>query len=158
MEDTDWKPVMKGKSPPCRSAHKKITGTRDGDPHTCVVAYSLGNFVSNQRWRYSDSGIILYLDLEKDRTRTRVRGVEFLPLWVQRAQAAGRWQFRVLPVHPMIDPATDIPLTAADKKRMSQVWEELCAHLKKPAQGILPYSRRKKPSEDIFLNLSQQGH
>ncbi|MEW6193023.1 MAG: CapA family protein [Bacillota bacterium] len=135
---------------------EKITVTRDGDPHTCVVAYSLGNFISNQRWRYSDSGIILYLHLEKDRTRTRVRGVEFLPLWVQRAQAAGRWQFRVLPVHPMIDPATDIPLTAADKKRMSQVWEELCAHLKKPAQGILPYSEKKPAEETIPLKPAQR--
>ncbi|NLC53620.1 MAG: CapA family protein, partial [Firmicutes bacterium] len=30
-------------------------------PKTCLIAYSLGNFLSNQRWRYSDCGLMLTL-------------------------------------------------------------------------------------------------
>ncbi len=33
-----------------------------------LVAYSLGNFISNQRWRYSDSGMILEVFIQKNKT------------------------------------------------------------------------------------------
>ncbi|MEW6448167.1 MAG: CapA family protein [Bacillota bacterium] len=132
---------------------EKVTVNRDGDLHTCIAAYSLGNFVSNQRYRYSDSGIILYLHIEKAAGKTRIRGVEYLPLWVHRSAALGRRQFRVLPVHPEITPETDLPLTTTDNKRIAQVWEELFTHLNDPASGIVPYHenllRSSKPPESI---------
>lgn len=119
---------------------EKVTVNRDGDLHTCIAAYSLGNFVSDQRYRYADSGIVLYLHIEKAAGKTSILGVEYLPFWVHRSSASGRWQFRVLPVHPEIAPETDLPLTTTDEQRIAQVWEELFAHLNNPAQGIIPYS------------------
>ncbi|MEW6574485.1 MAG: CapA family protein [Bacillota bacterium] len=123
-----------------------VTVNRDGDLRTCVVAYSLGNFVSNQRQRYADSGIILYLHIVKGTAGTSVRGVEYLPVWVQRSNVSGRWQFRVLPVTPAIPVSTDPALTTADKQRMAQVWEELFTHLNNPAQGVLPYNNDRLKS------------
>lgn len=53
---------------------------------TAFVAYSLGNFLSNQYWRYSDAGVILKLILQKNYTKhnTYVNECKFLPTWVYR--------------------------------------------------------------------------
>ncbi|MDR1331238.1 MAG: CapA family protein [Tannerella sp.] len=49
-----------------------------------VTVYSLGNLVSNQRWRYSDGGLIVTLDVEKETGGDRLSGIrlEALPVWV----------------------------------------------------------------------------
>ena len=76
-----------------------VTAKRaDGTTHDCVVAYSLGNFIADQPWRYSDCGIILYLDITKDDTGARVEKVSYLPVWVQKRETGGAYSFRVLPV------------------------------------------------------------
>ena len=110
----------------------------DGRTYNCIAAYSLGNFISDQRWRYSDSGIILYLDIVKDQTGTSVQGISYLPVWVQKSTAGGRLSYRVLPVSPDAPVTTDNSLTVAEKARMAQVWEELTTHLNDPAHGIRP--------------------
>lgn len=57
-----------------------------GSADTAFVAYSLGNFISNQYWRYTDAGVILTLHIEKNVTRntTRFKSAEYLPTWVYR--------------------------------------------------------------------------
>ena len=48
------------------------------------VAYSLGNFISNQQWRYSDAGGVLTLSISKNiyDKSIKVSEVEFIPTWV----------------------------------------------------------------------------
>ncbi|MEW6173937.1 MAG: CapA family protein [Bacillota bacterium] len=118
---------------------EKVTVERGGVKRDCIVAHSLGNFVSAQDWRYSDSGIILYLYIEKDAAGAVIREVRYLPVWMQLLKENQHERFRVLPVHPALPANTDIPLTPENSARMAQVWEELKAHLEKPEQGILPY-------------------
>ncbi|MHB9129887.1 MAG: CapA family protein [Armatimonadota bacterium] len=131
--------VIIGAHPHVVQPIEKITVKRNGVPFTGVVVYSLGNFISNQRDRYRDSGIAVFLTIEKGQGKTVVQGVNYLPFWVQKRLAGGRAQYRVLPVHPLIKPNSNLPLTAGDRQRMSQVWEELNALLKNPEQGIIPY-------------------
>jgi len=102
------------------------------------VAYSLGNFVSAQRWRYSDSGLIAFVHLEKQGLRTRVTGLSYLPVYVQRDTSGSVAKYRVLPVLPGLEPETDVVLTEADRSRMAQVWEELRAVLYRPDEDIVP--------------------
>ncbi|MGD0152263.1 MAG: CapA family protein [Thermacetogeniaceae bacterium] len=129
----------------------------DGRTYNCVVAYSLGNFISDQRWRYSDSGIILYLEIIKDQAGTRVQGTSYLPVYVQKSTAAGRLRFRVLPVSPAVPVTSDNSLTAAEKTRIAQVWEELTAHLNDPAHGIRPYQAQPAVnSVSLLLQPAQQ--
>ncbi|MEW5761711.1 MAG: CapA family protein [Bacillota bacterium] len=130
--------VIIGSHPHVVQPIERLTVMRNGKTYGCVVAYSLGNFISNQRWRYSDSGIVLYLRIEKDHHGTRIRSVEYLPVWVQKKAVAGRWIYRVLPVTPDI-PAAATSLTDPERQRMAEVWEELTTHLNNPAQGIFPY-------------------
>jgi poly-gamma-glutamate capsule biosynthesis protein CapA/YwtB (metallophosphatase superfamily) len=102
------------------------------------AAYSLGNFLSNQRWRYSDSGLVAYVHMEKRGLRTVVTGVSYLPVYVQRSTAGSSLRYRVLPVLPGVAPQTDIPLTVREKERMAEVWEELREVLYRPDENIAP--------------------
>lgn len=111
----------------------------DGTPHRCVVAYSLGNFIADQPWRYSDCGIILYLDIIKDNTGARVARVSYLPVWVQKREAGGAISFRVLPVLSAASVLNDGSLSADEKSRLIQVWSDTTSYLNDPAQGIMPY-------------------
>jgi poly-gamma-glutamate synthesis protein (capsule biosynthesis protein) len=136
--------VVTGSHPHVVQPIEKVVVQRGVGEHTCVAAYSLGNFVSAQDWRYSDSGIVLYLEIEKGAAGTSIQGVSYLPVWVQTGYAGGRVRYRVLPVHPDAEPVTDIPVTPQQQARMTQVWEELTAHLENVSEGILPH----KPHAD----------
>lgn len=62
------------------------------------VAYSLGNFVSNQRWRYSDCGVILNFTIEKNDTNKVLLDTLFVePVWVSKERVSGRNAFVLHP-------------------------------------------------------------
>ena len=62
------------------------------------IAYSLGNFASNQRWRYSDCGVILYFTIEKNDTNKVVLDTLFVePVWVAKERVSGRNAFVLHP-------------------------------------------------------------
>jgi poly-gamma-glutamate capsule biosynthesis protein CapA/YwtB (metallophosphatase superfamily) len=63
------------------------------------VAYSLGNFISNQRWRYSDCGLILTLTLKQNilTKNITVSNVATFPTWVYKGQVDCINRFVVLP-------------------------------------------------------------
>ena len=63
------------------------------------VAYSLGNFFSNQRWRYSDAGVILQFKITKNilSNDLHLEKVSFTPTWVYKGKIAGKKQFVILP-------------------------------------------------------------
>lgn len=71
-----------------------------GKHRTYFVAYSLGNFLSNQRWRYSDCGIIVSLKLIKEPTWPGIRivGASYLPLWVYRYREKNRLHYEIIPL------------------------------------------------------------
>lgn len=67
-----------------------------GEKSTLVV-YSLGNFISNQRKRYTDGGILFEMTLEKTDT-TMLADYGYLPVWVYKAPANnGGKHFVLLP-------------------------------------------------------------
>jgi poly-gamma-glutamate capsule biosynthesis protein CapA/YwtB (metallophosphatase superfamily) len=101
------------------------------------VAYSLGNFLTGQRWRYSDSGVIAYVHIQKQGLKTKVTGVSYLPVYVQKSSEEGV-TYRILPVLPGLTPETDTVITPADATRMNQVWEELEKMLYRPDEGTVP--------------------
>lgn len=67
-----------------------------------LVTYSLGNFVSGQRKRYTDGGGMLWLELEKVQFSdgsafTRIDSASYILEWVYRTTDAGKKYF-ILPV------------------------------------------------------------
>ena len=63
-----------------------------------LVAYSLGNLVSNQRWRYSDGGIMLEVNLTKTNGIVNLDSYRYEPFWVRRYPERGVQVYRLIPV------------------------------------------------------------
>jgi len=64
-----------------------------------LVAYSLGNFISNQRWRYSDGGAVFNFTVEKNNLDGTISlaGVRYLPIWVFKGNTKNGSEYIVLP-------------------------------------------------------------
>ena len=97
--------------------------------HSGLVLYSLGNFVSNQRKRYRDSGIIVYLSIEKDHilNQSTVSLAEIEPTWVYRRSQFGPDRYSILPVKELLNDEEKLDetgLTSQDIQRMKEVLQE----------------------------------
>ena len=120
---------------------KHITVQRNNTPYTGYIAYSLGNFASNQRDRYRDSGIIVYLDIEKSDAGSTVSGIRYLPVYVQKNVRNDNTQFRVIPLVSGVTPSSDLPFSEEEVARLKEIREELNTHLTRPAaEKITEYS------------------
>lgn len=64
------------------------------------VAYSLGNFISNQRWRYSDGGLLLNLTVSKKISTGEIyiSSVDPLPTWVFKGNTGRKNEYVILPL------------------------------------------------------------
>jgi len=77
------------------------------EDHEMFIIYSVGNFLSNQRFeslgeafRPTEDGVIVHLDFErlKDTDSVELTHVSFTPTWVQRnAIEGGRYEYTILP-------------------------------------------------------------
>lgn len=87
-----------------------------------LIAYSLGNFISNQRHRYTDSGVILNLDLMKNTKNDSlwINDVSIIPTWVYKGKTEKRNEFVILPSDTTVSGKLPEYLTPADKQKMFQ--------------------------------------
>lgn len=93
--------VILGSHPHVLEPIQKITVQRDdGSTAEGLVVYSMGNFVSNQDPPYKDTGMIVYLDFEKEGNNIRLVGRSYLPTIVYKYKnSAGSYVgYRILPV------------------------------------------------------------
>ncbi|MBK7214842.1 MAG: CapA family protein [Bacteroidales bacterium] len=63
-----------------------------------LVAWSLGNYVSNQRKRYTDGGAMFDITLVKENGRTRIKDAGYHLTWVYNPIRYGKRQYYILPV------------------------------------------------------------
>jgi poly-gamma-glutamate capsule biosynthesis protein CapA/YwtB (metallophosphatase superfamily) len=93
---------------------------------TAFIAYSLGNFLSNQYWRYTDAGVILKLTVKKNITKstTSYKSAEYLPTWVYRGDGAKK--MHVLFPAEWASDSTKLPsfLTSVHMKKMQEAFED----------------------------------
>lgn len=89
------------------------------------VAYSMGNFISNQRWRYSDAGLILNINISKNIVSDSIyiSEVNFLPTWVFRGQTDFGREYIILPSQ-FSDDSTYTYLTKQDQKLMQEAFSD----------------------------------
>jgi poly-gamma-glutamate capsule biosynthesis protein CapA/YwtB (metallophosphatase superfamily) len=149
--------VVIGSHPHVVQPIARLTVERGGRQSAGYLAYSLGNFLSNQTWQYCDSGIVLYVDIVKDGDGARVSGLRYLPVYVEKQPLAGQEQWRVVPVLPGVEPVTDVPLNAASRQRMADVWDEMRAQVQNPASGISPCSAADFSPSAASLSLGSAG-
>lgn len=108
------------------------------------LAYSLGNFISAQRERFRDSGIILNLTLQKDLATGKVTlsKAGYIPTWVQICYRNGKKVYRVVAVEKGIRDyrqGTDPAIRRRDFERLRQVWAETTKMLSGPAAPDLQH-------------------
>jgi poly-gamma-glutamate synthesis protein (capsule biosynthesis protein) len=67
---------------------------------TGLVAFSLGNFISNQRGRFKQAGVILEITLEKNiiSGRCRISSVGVHPTWVHIKKENGKYKHTIVPL------------------------------------------------------------
>ncbi|MFA6597708.1 MAG: CapA family protein [Ignavibacteriaceae bacterium] len=88
------------------------------------VAYSLGNFISNQRWRYSDAGVILQFKIKMNRVShdLKLENIAFVPTWVFKGKIDKKNQFVILPSSKS---KNDFPfLSNQDYYKMNQSFQD----------------------------------
>ncbi|WP_432663216.1 CapA family protein [Wukongibacter baidiensis] len=107
----------------------------NGENKNCFVIYSQGNFISNQRKRYTDSGLITILNIEKnfETKETNIEDYSFVPTWVDRSYYKNRLDYRILPVEKGIsnyEERLDGLISEEDYRRLNQVLEETKEQIK----------------------------
>jgi poly-gamma-glutamate synthesis protein (capsule biosynthesis protein) len=88
------------------------------------VIYSLGNFVSNQRDRYRNGGILFEVNLAKKNGRTTLESCNYEPVWVHRFPQNGVSVYRLIPVNGFLDNPLAYTIGEADKKLMMQFYDD----------------------------------
>ena len=93
---------------------------------TAFVAYSLGNFLSNQYWRYTDAGVILNLSIEKNFTHhtTSYKSADFIPTWVYRGDGSKKMHI-IFPAQ-LAEDSLKLPsfLTDSHRKKMLEAYND----------------------------------
>lgn len=90
------------------------------------VTYSLGNFISNQRWRYSDAGVILNFAVSKNITKDSlfISELNFIPTWVHKSLNKNGSNYKILPAEIYEQDLINFSATESDKKLMKQSFED----------------------------------
>lgn len=88
------------------------------------VAYSMGNFFSNQRDRYKDAGMILTLIIKKDLVNNEIEisEVKYLPTWVFKGNTTKGKEYLIMPSTNISD--TTIGLTNSENEKMIQSFND----------------------------------
>lgn len=75
------------------------------DSSKTLVVYSMGNFLSNQRYeilenRYTEDGIIINVKIKKDfeKKEVTIEEVSYVPTWVYRYYPKGKAVYEIIPV------------------------------------------------------------
>ncbi len=100
----------------------QIFESQKGCVDSVLTAFSLGNFLSNQRWRYSNGGTIVTVSISKiDSTGMFKLGrVEYLPVWVHKGWTGERNEYLLIPSESAEDSSRYPFLTADVRKKMAQ--------------------------------------
>lgn len=107
-----------------------------GASRRTLVLYSMGNFLSDQRTRYRDSGIIFEFTLSSDAAgNISVVDPKYVPVYVWRTKVSSGYDYRVVPCGKVIEN----PPSAMDDEtlqRVKEVWSELKEYLGTDVAGI----------------------
>jgi poly-gamma-glutamate capsule biosynthesis protein CapA/YwtB (metallophosphatase superfamily) len=95
-----------------------------------IVVYSLGNFISNQRERYRDGGLIFEFKLEKT-NKTKPTGFETFPVYVHKP-VSGNWAkyFVLLPVNNFNEMVKKFNMSIEDREKFRVFREDTELKLK----------------------------
>lgn len=124
--------VVLGSHPHVIQPMETVEATRaDGSPRTGFIIHSLGNFLSNQRERFRDTGIMLRFVFEKNLRSgvTTLVSVEYVPVWVDDTLQDDEAGHRVLPIGDVLADPIYPGITEPEREKLRQAWEDTTSHL-----------------------------
>lgn len=126
--------------------------TNNANLDSGFVAYSLGNFISNQRWRYSDGGPILNFQIVKDNLSDSiyVNEISVVPTWVFKGKNNGELDYIILPSDSTKVSANYKFMTGKDKSLFVQSYKDIIEIMSSRSNKIKFYS----PSFELKKYLS----
>lgn len=80
------------------------TYVQRADGGKTFVAWSMGNFISNQRFEFlnrhnTEDGLMISLNIEKTTTeKIQISRIEYHPLWVHRHNRNNQWHYHIVPL------------------------------------------------------------
>ena len=100
-----------------------------------LVMYSMGNFVSNQRKRYTDGGAAVSLTVTKTESGLRIDDASYLLTWVYTPVESGRLKFYVLPAAEY-EENLEIPADSLSRSKMKLFLEDSRRLMEKYSLGV----------------------
>lgn len=119
--------------------------TKHAKLDTGFVAWSMGNFISNQQWRYSDVGMILSLELTKNLNKDSIyiSNVFYTPAWVYKGIYQGKNSYKILPVTSTEIDSSYSFLTTTDKSKMIEAFRDTKEIVTKYTKNVKLYNLPK---------------
>ena len=104
----------------------------NGDTCNSVpIVYSLGNFVSNQRDRYKNGGIIVEYNFSIDSTRkVKLEHFNYLPCYVHKGYIDKQYQFYIIPPMLYLKNKEQFNFSLADDELLQEFYDDTRSHLK----------------------------
>lgn len=125
----------------------------NGTIEKVLVAYSLGNFISNQRQKNTDGGILLEVELtknleDKKSREARLTTCKYLPIWRYMQKDSPHYNYFTLPISPLEnEPLSILRFREKDYKAMKKYARDLREQLKNAA------AEEKKISQNSYLKI-----
>ncbi len=97
-----------------------ITKNKRTNQQKTLVAYSLGNFISNQDQPHTDGGIMLEIELRKSAAtkKTSIHQTRFIPIWRYIQKSSKKDTYQVLPIAAIESTNSRFRLPANDRAAM----------------------------------------
>jgi poly-gamma-glutamate capsule biosynthesis protein CapA/YwtB (metallophosphatase superfamily) len=119
------------------------TALTNGKTRKTFVIYSMGNFLSSQTNRYSDCGLMLHYQVEKNSGtgETYLKKISYIPTWVlwKKDIKKQKWSLKIYPTQEgmrAFSSKTDPALTRDDYDNMKLSWDDTLSILDKPDIGF----------------------
>ena len=102
------------------------------------IAWSLGNFISNQKDRYCDAGAILSISLTKNFTKDSIwiSEASYIPTWVYRGTNPVKKKHIIFPSEYCLKDSLPAFIDDASKTLMKRAYEDACGIITKRSAEI----------------------
>ncbi|MFT9494334.1 CapA family protein [Anaerosolibacter sp.] len=127
--------------------------------HQTLVVYSLGNFLSNQRYeilknRYTEDGMLVHIKIQKDLVTngTTISHVGYQPTWVHKYVRGDKRIFEILPLPQALQNPQVFHLSSSDAQHRAKLsYHNTTSLLQQELPGSMPFSgpKRKVHKNDI---------
>ena len=111
-----------------------IRGTGKGD----LVAFSMGNLISNQRNRYRDGGILFELELVKGSRGSEIESYAYLPVWVWKPETKKGTGFSLVPANSNESFVSQVGMSPADRDLMLRFLNDTRMRLTGHKESLAP--------------------